>query len=84
MTSSTMQMFSTRGIDLSVLNWDTVTSGAWLLCMQALKCMQATLGTHFGPPIAKGWLALVVWVMVLSAAGAEVVVSDELEDVRSA
>ena len=46
--------------------------------------MQATLGTHFGPPIAKGWLALVVWVMVLSAAGAEVVVSDELEDVRSA
>ena len=46
--------------------------------------MQATLDTQFGPPVAKGWLALVVCVMIPVAAGAEVVVSDELEDVRRA
>ena len=46
--------------------------------------MKAALGTHFGPPIAICCPALVVCVMIPVAAGAEVVVSDELEDVRRA
>ena len=45
---------------------------------------KTALGTHFEPPIWICCPALVVCVMIQGAAGAEVVVSDELEDVRSA
>ena len=75
--SSPMRTFSTRGIDLFVLIWDTMTEGAWLLNWESI--IQATSGTHFEHHIAK--CQLKDWVMGLCAAGAEVIVGIELEDV---
>ena len=72
-----MRTFSTRGIDLFVLIWDTMTEGAWLLNWESI--IQATSGTHFEHHIAK--CQLKDWVMGLCAAGAEVIVEIELEDV---
>ena len=79
--SSPMRTFSTRGIDLFVLIWDTMTEGAWLLNWESI--IQATFGTHFEHPIAKCQLAVKGWVMGLCAAGAEMIVGIELEDVSA-
>ena len=45
--------------------------------------METSFGAYFGLSIVEYCFALEVWVMVLGAAGAEVVVGDDLEDVGS-
>ena len=46
--------------------------------------METSFGAYFGHSIVEYYFALEVWVVVLGAAGAEVVVGDDLEDVGSA
>ena len=46
--------------------------------------METSFGAYFGHSIVEYCFALEVWVMVLGAAKAELVVGDDLEDVGSA